>query len=119
MRRLFAESDDTPDPLIHELHACADVAQRRGVAVDIETAAAGPPVPPEIRRVITDLAIAVFVTTASQVRVTITGTGEGLIVSFVSDSAADPDLPAARHEIVIDSQRDQQSLWVEARWNTA
>ena len=39
LRRLFAEADDTPDPLVHELHACADVAQRRGVAVDIETAA--------------------------------------------------------------------------------
>ena len=42
LRRLFAESDDTPDPLVHELHACADVAQRRGVAVDIETAAPFP-----------------------------------------------------------------------------
>jgi len=28
LRRLFAEADDTPDPLVHELHACADVAQR-------------------------------------------------------------------------------------------
>ena len=42
LRRLFAEADDTPDPLVHELHACADVAQRRGVAVDIETAAQFP-----------------------------------------------------------------------------
>ena len=42
LRRLFAEGDDTPDPLVHELHACADVAQRRGVAVDIETTAQSP-----------------------------------------------------------------------------
>ena len=42
LRRLFAEGDETPDPLVHELHACADVAQRRGVAVDIETAAQFP-----------------------------------------------------------------------------
>ena len=42
LRRLFAEADETPDPLVHELHACADVAQRRGVAVDIETAAPFP-----------------------------------------------------------------------------
>ncbi len=42
LRRLFAEEDDAPDPLVHELHACADVAQRRGVAVDIETAAVDP-----------------------------------------------------------------------------
>ena len=42
LRRLFAEGDETPDPLVHELHACADVAQRRGVAVNIETAAPFP-----------------------------------------------------------------------------
>src|SRR6266508_3623941 len=35
LRRLFAETDDLPDPLVHELEACADVAERRGVAVDL------------------------------------------------------------------------------------
>ena len=38
LRRLIAEHDDTPDPLIHELRACADVAERRGVAVSLHTA---------------------------------------------------------------------------------
>lgn len=134
LRRLFAEADDTPDPLVHELHACADVAQRRGVAVDIETAAQFPgtqlpgkvvpgpqlpAVPPEGRRAITDLAIAVLVNAISRVRVTVTGTVDGVIVSLVCDSPADPDLPSAPAGLVVDSQRDGQSLWVEARWNTA
>jgi hypothetical protein len=123
LRRLFAEGDDTPDPLVHELHACADVAQRRGVAVDIETAAQlpgtrPPAVPPEGRRAITDLAIAVLVNAISRVRVTVTGTVDGVIVSLVSDSPADPDLPRGPAGLVVDSQRDGQSLWVEARWNT-
>jgi hypothetical protein len=118
LRRLFAEEDDAPDPLVHELHACADVAQRRGVAVDIETAAVIPAVPPEGRRAITDLAIAVLVNAISRVRVTVTGTVDGVIVSLVSDSPAQPDLPSSPAWLVVDSQRDQQSLWVEARWNT-
>jgi hypothetical protein len=128
LRRLFAEGDDTPDPLVHELHACADVAQRRGVAVDIETTAQFPgtdfpgaqlpAVPPEGRRAITDLAITVLVNAISRVRVTITGTVDGVIVSLVCDSPADPDLPSARGGLVVDSQRDGPSLWVEARWNT-
>ena len=138
LRRLFAEADDTPDPLVHELHACADVAQRRGVAVDIETAAQFPAaqfpgtqlpgaqfpgsqlpaVPPEGRRAITDLAIAVLVNAISRVRVTLTGTGDGVIVSLVCDSPADPELPSAPAGLVVDSQRDGPSLWVEARWNT-
>jgi hypothetical protein len=119
LRRLFAESDDAPDPLIHELHACADIALRRGVAVDIETAAPVPAVPPEGRRAITDLAIAVLVTAVSRVRVTVTGTGPGVIVSLVSDSLDDPDLPDDLGGIVVDRQRDEHSLWVEARWNAA
>ena len=133
LRRLFAEADDTPDPLVHELHACADVAQRRGVAVDIETAAQfpgtqlpgsqfpgpqPPAVPPEGRRAITDLAIAVLVNAISRVRVTVTGTADGVIVSLVSDSPADPDLPSSPAGLVVNSQRDGQSLWVEACWNT-
>src|ERR1700733_2292076 len=158
LRRLFAEADDTPDPLVHELHACADIAQRRGVAVDIETAApfpgtqaagtqaagtqpaghkaagtqaAGtqlpgsqlpgpqlPAVPPERRPAITVLAIAVLVNAISRVRVTVTGTADGVIVSLVCDSPADPDLPRPPAGLVVDSQRDGQSLWVEARWNT-
>jgi hypothetical protein len=123
LRRLFAEGDDAPDPLVHELHACADVAQRRGVAVDIETAAQLPgtelpAVPPVGRRALTDLAIAVLVNAISRVRVTVTGTVDGVIVSLVCDSPADPDLPAGPAGLVVDSQRDGQSLWVEARWNT-
>jgi hypothetical protein len=133
LRRLFAEGDETPDPLLHELHACADVAQRRGVAVDIETAAQFPgtelprsgvpgrelpAVPPEGRRAITDLVIAVLVNAISRVRVTVTGTVDGVIVSLVCDSPVQPDLPASPAGLVVDSQRDQQSLWVEARWNT-
>ncbi len=122
LRRLFAEGDDTPDPLVHELHACADVAQRRGVAVDIETAAQLPgtelpAMPPEGRRAMTDLAIAVLVNAISRVRVTVTGTVDGVIVSLVCDSPADPDLPTGPAGLVVDSQRDGQSLWVEARWN--
>ena len=126
LRRLFAEADDTPDPLLHELHACADGAQRRGVAVDIETAAQPgtqfpgaqlPAVPSEGRRAITDLAIAVLVNAISRVRVTVTGTVDGVIVSLVCDSPADPDLPSTPARLVVDSQRDGQSLWVEARWN--
>jgi hypothetical protein len=103
------------------------------VAVDIEIAAQVPgtqppgtqlpgaqlrAVPPEGRRAITDLAIAVLVNAISLVRVTVTGTVDGVIVSLVCDSPADPDLPSTPAGLVVDSQRDGLSLWVEARWNT-
>ena len=156
LRRLFAEADDTPDPLVHELHACADVAQRRGVAVDIETAApfpgtqlAGtqPKTPPEHRPPehrppehsspgrsslgrssprCRPRAAGPSQTWPSRSLSTqspgcaslLPGPADGVIVSLVCDSPADPDLPSPPAGLVVDSQRDGQSLWVEARWNT-
>lgn len=117
LRRLFAESDDSPDSLIHELHACADVAERRGVAVDIETAAAVPLVPADARRALTDMAIAVLMTADRRARITVTGAGGGLIVSLISDSLAEPVLALPLSGIVVERQRDGQDLWLEARWN--
>ncbi|MFD2348326.1 hypothetical protein ACFSTC_01365 [Nonomuraea ferruginea] len=37
MRRLFAETDTVADPLVHELRHCADVADRKGVEVELDT----------------------------------------------------------------------------------
>jgi hypothetical protein len=116
LRRLMAESDDAPGPLVHELHACADIAERRGVAVDIETAGALPSVPADVRRVITDTAIAILTTAVSQVRVTLTALPEGVAVSLVADAPAPPPLPAAALGVVVEHDRDHRNLWVEARW---
>jgi hypothetical protein len=117
LRRLMAESDDAPGPLVHELHACADVAERRGVAVDIEAVGSLPGVPADVRRVITDTAIAILTTAVSQVRVTLTALPEGIAVSLVADSPVPPPPPpAAALGVVIEHDRDRHNLWVEARW---
>lgn len=116
LRRLMAESDDSPGPLVHELHACADVAEQRGVAVDIEAVGTLPGVPAHVRRVITDTAIAVLTTARSQARVTLTALAEGVAVSLVADCPDRPALPAAAGGIILEQERDQHNLWVEARW---
>jgi hypothetical protein len=116
LRRLMAESDDSPDPLVHELHACADAAQRRGVAVDIETAGVLPAVPAQARRVITDTAIAILAGARSLARVTVIAVRAGVAVSLVADSPVPAALPAAADGVVIELQEDQRSVWVEATW---
>lgn len=117
LRRLIAESDDSPDPLIHELHASADIAQRRGVAVDVEAAGVIPVVPLEARRAITDVAIVALTAAASRARITITAAGGGVAVSFVTDAPVGSPVPAAAPGLAVDAQRDQENLWLEARWN--
>jgi hypothetical protein len=116
LRRMFAERDDVPDPLIHELQACADVAGRRGVAVDWGMVGAVPQIPVSVRRELTDAAIEALATAQAKARVTVIASQEEVAVSIFSDSPAGP--PAARPggRILVNSQRDKDGLWVEAQW---
>jgi hypothetical protein len=117
LRRLLAESDEVPGSLVHELHASADVAGRRGVAVEIETAGLLPQVPSPARRVITDAAIAILTAARSQARITLATVAAGIAVSFVADTSTVVLLPAADAGVAIEHQQDGGMLWAEARWN--
>jgi hypothetical protein len=119
LRRLLAEGDEVPGSLVHELHASADVAERRGVAVEIETVGPLPQVPGPARRVITDAAIAILIAAHSQARITLAAVAAaGIAVSFVADTGVLIQLPAAAEGVAIDHQQDGGMLWAEARWNS-
>jgi len=118
LRRLLAEGDEVSGSLVHELHASADVAERRGVAVEIETAGPLPPVPGPARRVITDAAIAILTAARSRVRITLAAVAAGIAVSFVADTGAAVLLPAIGDGVSIEHQQDGAMLWAEARWNS-
>jgi len=117
LRRLLAEGDEVPGSLVHELHASADVAERRGVAVEIETAGLLPQVPSLARRVITDAAIAILTGARSQARITLAAVANGIAVSFVADTGAGVRLPAAAAGVAFEQQQDGGMIWAEARWN--
>jgi hypothetical protein len=116
LRRLFAESDDVPDPLIHEIRACADIAERRGVVVDIETAGAIPPLPPSVRRDLTEAVIGVLAAARDRARVTVTAGEDELAVGLLTSASAEPAPVAAGDRISISRQCDDGTLWMEARW---
>ena len=118
LRRLLAEGDEVAGSLVHELHASADVAERRGVAVEIETAGALPHVPGPARRVITDAAIAILTAARSRARITLAAVAAGIAVSFVADTGTVVVLPAAGDGVAIEQQEDDGMLWAEARWNS-
>jgi hypothetical protein len=118
LRRLLAEGDEVPGSLVHELYASADVAERRGVAVEIAPAGTLPPVPGPARRVITDAAIAILTAARSQARITLAAVAAGIAVSFVADTGAVVLLPAIGEGVSIEQQQDGAMLWAEARWNS-
>ncbi len=118
LRRRLAEGDEVPGSLVHELHASADVAERRGVAVEIETAGPLPQVPHQARRVITDAAIAILTDARSQARITLATVAAGIAVSFIADTGAAVPLPAAGEGVTIQQQQDGSMFWAEARWDS-
>ncbi|WP_053719008.1 hypothetical protein [Saccharothrix sp. NRRL B-16348] len=85
MRRLFAEADDAEDPLLHELDACIDVAERRGIEVHLEVNGPIPPLPRPVRHLLTEAPLVVVTTARSSVRLVVLGTPDAVSVSAVGD----------------------------------
>lgn len=116
MRRIFAESDEVPDPLLHELRACADLADRRGVVVTLATAGTWAAPPLQVRRGLTEVPLMLLATAQSQARITVSSTEGSLAVSVVADAPAlDVPLPVD-HNVHLSTTRFDGLVWVEAQW---
>jgi hypothetical protein len=86
LRRLFAENDEVPDPLVHELSACVDVAERRGLAVSLAVSGETVPVPTAVRRELTGPVITALSAARSRARVSLLRTDEEVRVAVVADT---------------------------------
>jgi hypothetical protein len=119
LRRLFAETDDVPDPLMHELRACADVAHTRGVLVDLQVVGRLPTLSLPVRRALTEAPLHALAAAHRQARVTVFGQSNEVAISVLADTAAGEPAQLAtlpdRAVTVTVQERDNQR-WVEARW---
>lgn len=116
MRLLFAESDDVPDHLSHELRACVDLAERRGVVVSFGAYVDGPTPPKAVRRALTEPVLRVLASAATTARVTVLGSPTALTVNVVADGVP-PALPAGVDDTVtVTHLVDGDRIWVEATW---
>ncbi|MBW4721344.1 hypothetical protein [Saccharothrix obliqua] len=118
LRRLFAEHDEVEDPLLHELAACVDPAERNGVVVHLETCGAGPTPPLEVRRALTEPVLEVVTTAGSRARVTVLGTPESVTVSVVADARVAGEGTDSDHGITVTRLVDGDTVWLEATWRT-
>ena len=119
MRRLFAETDDAPDPLLHELRHAADIAERRGVLVEFETRGRWDDPPLAVRRAMTDVALSALASAESRARVTVLAAGALLVVSVAADGMAHQDMSPGVHTGVdahVLRHPDTDLTFVEARW---
>jgi hypothetical protein len=124
LRRLVTETDDVPDPLVHELRAAADVAERRGVAVTVDQVGALPAVPLQIRRALTDAPAWAVAAAGTRARITVVSNVETVTVAVVGDASIDQprsdDPVLVRHDdVVVRVDREGGQIWVETRWSNA
>jgi hypothetical protein len=120
LRRLFAEHDDVADPLLHELRACLDLAERNGISVYLGTCGEYPTPPLVARRALIEPALHAMATAESQARVTVLGSPTSVTVSVLTDvpsTETEPE-PLAGSNVAVSVTRlvDGSKAWVEATW---
>ncbi|RSM82672.1 hypothetical protein DL991_04775 [Amycolatopsis sp. WAC 01375] len=116
MRRLFAETDTVENPLLHELRHCADIADRKGVEVELDVRGHWPVPPVAVRRDLTDAALTALATAGSWARVTVVGSADLVSVNVVAD-CAEPIVSTARTpDVRIEIFDGDGTVWMEAQW---
>ncbi|MCE7004364.1 ATP-binding protein [Kibdelosporangium philippinense] len=115
MRRLFAEGSTVSDPLLHELRACIETAERLGVPVSFAERGTRPTLPAQIRRRLTEPTIAALATARGKARVTVTGTDETVTVSVLA--ACEPfSSTSDMGDVSISAMQNGDRWWIQATW---
>ncbi|MDQ0983012.1 hypothetical protein [Streptomyces sp. V2I9] len=117
LRRLFAENDDVPDPLVHEVAACVDAAERRGMDVSFAVSGVPVPVPPQVRRELTGPVITALSAARSRARVSVLRTAEEVRIAVVAD-ARDEVVTVPTGRVAVECGVHGEYLRLEARWRT-
>ncbi|MEU7591232.1 hypothetical protein AB0A95_33670 [Micromonospora sp. NPDC049230] len=122
LRRLIAESDDVPDPLLHELRAAADLAERNGLPIDLVTIGTPPPLPVEIRRRLAEPLTGVLADARGWARLTVVSGPEEVVVSLVTPDREGPEAtgpPSGEHDdgqVAHLYERDGSIRWAQTQW---
>jgi len=122
LRRMIAESDDVPDPLLHELRAAADLAERNGLPIDLVTIGNPPPLPVEIRRQLADPLAAHLADARGWARLTVVSGPDEVVVSLVTPDREGPEAtgpPPGEYDhgpVQHLYERDGDIRWAQTRW---
>ena len=117
LRRLLAEDDDIPEPLLNEVRAGIDVAERRGVEVEMVSVGRLPRLATQTRRMLADPPITVLASARSRARVTIVALPDEVVVSVLADSDLEPYSREDEADVRVTYQREGFLLWMETRWH--
>ncbi|MBD0293315.1 MAG: hypothetical protein ICV70_07050 [Jiangellaceae bacterium] len=118
LRRLFAESDDVEDLFMHQLRACADLAERRGVVVEWATSGRVPEMPTRLHRALTEAPMHALAIAQSNARVTVLARPDEVAVGVIADASSSLPPVSIDPDVVVSNHQEGEQLWVESRWCT-
>ncbi|HWO65078.1 MAG TPA: hypothetical protein VNO31_34085 [Umezawaea sp.] len=116
LRRLFAENDDVPDPLVHEVKACVDAAERRGVEVSLAVSGTAVAIPTVVRRELTAPLVVALSHTRTRARVSVLRTGEEVRVAVLADTEPGEGIAATSPLVQVECGTYGPQTRMEARW---
>jgi signal transduction histidine kinase len=116
MRRLFAEASAVSDPLLHELRACIETAERLGVPVSFAERGTYPTLPAQVRRRLTEPTIAALATARGKARVTVTGTEQAVTVSVLAECEPFTSDTADAGGVAVSTMQNGAKWWIQATW---
>jgi hypothetical protein len=116
MRRLFAESDDSSDRLVHELTAAIDIAERHNVSVQLAVRGEPRELSAEVRRELIEPITEVLGMATSSARVTVLRGPSRVRVSVVAEVASMPTFDGAFRHVRLAQAVDGSPLWMETVW---
>ncbi|WP_241672191.1 hypothetical protein [Streptomyces sp. IB2014 016-6] len=115
LRRLFAQNDDVPDPLVHEVTACVDVAERRGVDVSFAVSGAAVELPLHIRQELTGPLVTALSAARRRARVSVLRTEEEVRIAVIADARA-VAAATSTGPVEVEYGRYGQFQRLETRW---
>ena len=118
LRRLFAENDDVPDPLVHELSACVDVAERRGLTVSLAVSGETVLMPTVVRRELTGPVITALSAARSRVKVSLLRTDDEVRVAVFADAGTADFATSDSLGVDVAWYAHGEQMWMEARWRS-
>jgi hypothetical protein len=117
LRRYLVETDELTEQLSHELRACADAAERHGIAVDlIAPVGTVPPLPVGVRRGLTDPIIQVLAATATHARITVVASVAEVVIAVMADARLQAPIQATHKDVQVAQDAEGELLWMQASW---
>lgn len=118
LRRMFAETDEVDDPVVHEVRASIEAGERTGVVASLDVHGVAPALPVDVRRRLLEAPMALLARAADSARVVVDASDRLVTVSVVARIAGSvTEQPmSAQGGVTVRYVTHGGAVWVQSSW---